>query len=75
FERPWGSTLPVLREADLRIINLETAVASGTTKWSGKAFNYRVSPRNAVGCLKVAANINYAALANNHILDYHYDGM
>jgi len=58
---------------DLRIINLETAITSAETHWLDKEIHYRMHPQN-VGCL-TAARINVCALANNHILDWSYDGL
>jgi poly-gamma-glutamate synthesis protein (capsule biosynthesis protein) len=81
FQRPvtfdyiWGETLQELDRADvdLRIINLETAITSAETRWPGKEIHYRMHPLN-IGCLS-AARINGCALANNHILDWGYEGL
>ena len=66
----WGDMLDLLKKADLRIINLENAIASSGTPWSKtpKVFFYRADPK-AIDVLKVA-DIDYVALANNHVLDY-----
>jgi poly-gamma-glutamate capsule biosynthesis protein CapA/YwtB (metallophosphatase superfamily) len=76
FTRPWGDMLPVLQQADLRLINLECALTSTTERWTGdmfKPFFFRSAPRN-VETLKVA-NIDFACLANNHIGDFGIDGL
>ena len=75
FDYIWGEALQELEQADvdLRIINLETAVTSAETNWAGKEIHYRMHPQN-IGCLS-AAGINACALANNHILDWGYDGL
>src|SRR6266853_644240 len=81
FQRPvtfdyiWGETLQELDRADvdLRIINLETAITSAETQWPGKGIHYRMHPLN-IGCLS-AARISGCALANNHILDWGYEGL
>jgi poly-gamma-glutamate capsule biosynthesis protein CapA/YwtB (metallophosphatase superfamily) len=67
--------LPELERAgvDLRIANLETAITSAETHWPDKEIHYRMHPRN-VGCLS-AAGISACALANNHILDWGYEGL
>jgi poly-gamma-glutamate synthesis protein (capsule biosynthesis protein) len=52
---------------------LETAVTSAETPWIGKGIHYRVHPQN-IGCLS-AAHISACALANNHVLDWGYDGL
>jgi poly-gamma-glutamate capsule biosynthesis protein CapA/YwtB (metallophosphatase superfamily) len=75
FDYIWGNALPELERAavDLRIINLETAITSADTPWPGKEIHYRMHPLN-IGCL-AAAGINACALANNHILDWGYEGL
>jgi poly-gamma-glutamate capsule biosynthesis protein CapA/YwtB (metallophosphatase superfamily) len=81
FQRPvsfdyiWGETLQELERVgvDLRIINLETAITSAATHWPGKGIHYRMHPLN-VGCLS-AARISGCALANNHVLDWEYEGL
>lgn len=75
FDYVWGEALQELEEArvDLRIVNLETAITSAETHWPHKEIHYRMHPQN-IGCLS-AARINACALANNHILDWGYDGL
>lgn len=71
----WGDALAVLDGAatDVRIINLETSITLSDEYWRGKGINYRMHPRN-VGCL-AAARIDCCVLANNHVLDWGYDGL
>jgi poly-gamma-glutamate capsule biosynthesis protein CapA/YwtB (metallophosphatase superfamily) len=71
----WGEALPELRrdEVNLRIINLETAITTVETPWPGKEIHYRMHPRN-VDCLSIA-EINGCSLANNHVLDWGYEGL
>jgi len=71
----WGDALPELErtEVDLRIANLETAITSAQTPWPEKAIHYRMHPQN-IGCL-TSAKISACALANNHVLDWGYDGL
>src|SRR5207244_1630579 len=75
FDYIWGDALQELdrAEVDLRIANLETAVTSAETPWPGKGIHYRMHPQN-IGCLS-AAHISACALANNHVLDWGYDGL
>ena len=75
FDYVWGEALQELERAqvDLRIVNLETAITSAETHWPHKEIHYRMHPQN-IGCLS-AARINACALANNHILDWGYDGL
>jgi poly-gamma-glutamate synthesis protein (capsule biosynthesis protein) len=58
--------------ADLRIINLETAVTCCDVP-APKGINYRCHPAN-VGCL-AAARIDCCVLANNHVLDWGETGL
>jgi len=75
FDYIWGEALPELRraEVDLGIVNLETAITTFETPWRGKEIHYRMHPRN-VDCLS-AAEINGCTLANNHVLDWGYEGL
>ena len=75
FDYIWGDALRELERAkvDLRVANLETAVTSAETPWPEKGIHYRMHPRN-IGCLN-SAKISACALANNHLLDWGYDGL
>ena len=71
----WGDALRELEraEVDLRIANLETAVTSVETPWPHKGIHYRMHPQN-IDCL-MSAKISACTLANNHVLDWGYDGL
>jgi poly-gamma-glutamate synthesis protein (capsule biosynthesis protein) len=58
---------------DLRIINLETSVTKSDDYWKGKEVQYRMHPEN-IDCI-TAAKIDVCSLANNHVLDWGYDGL
>src|SRR5438309_2410105 len=75
FDYIWGEALLKLRraEVDLSIINLETAITTAETAWLGKEIHYRMHPRN-IDCLSVAG-VNGCELANNHVLDWGYEGL
>jgi poly-gamma-glutamate capsule biosynthesis protein CapA/YwtB (metallophosphatase superfamily) len=75
FDYIWGDALQELNRAGvgLRIVNLETAITSAGTPWLNKGIHYRMHPQNA-GCL-AAGGISACALANNHVLDWGYDGL
>ena len=75
FDYIWGDALEELDRAgvDFRIVNLETAITSAETPWPDKGIHYRMHPQNA-GCLS-AARVDACALANNHVLDWGYDGL
>lgn len=71
----WGDALDILTQTspDLRIINLETAVTTNSSPWPGKGVHYRMHPDN-VACL-TAADVDCCVLANNHVLDWGFDGL
>jgi len=72
---PLGEIAPLLRSADLTIVNLECAITSSRQHWSGapKAF-YFGAPPEAVQAL-LAAGVDGISLANNHILDFDTAGL
>jgi poly-gamma-glutamate capsule biosynthesis protein CapA/YwtB (metallophosphatase superfamily) len=71
----WGDALRELEGAqvDLRIVNLETTITSTETPWPEKGIHYRMHPQN-IGCLS-SAKIGASSLANNHLMDWGYDGL
>lgn len=71
----WGDALQVLDrfQPDVRMINLETAVTINSESWPGKGIHYRMHPKN-VDVLQVA-KLDCIVLANNHVLDWHYEGL
>lgn len=75
LEYIWGDALSELLRAapEVRIVNLETAVTRGGSPWDDKGIHYRMHPDN-VGVL-TAAGVDCAVLANNHVLDWGYDGL
>lgn len=72
---PWGDTLPLFQAADVRLCNLECVISDRGTPWSAtpKMFHFRSDAKN-VAVLK-AAHIDAVSLANNHVLDYDYEGL
>jgi poly-gamma-glutamate synthesis protein (capsule biosynthesis protein) len=72
---PLGAIKPLLRQADLAIVNLECAITSSQTLWPGapKAF-YFGAPPEAIDSL-ADASIGLVNLANNHALDYDVPGL
>ena len=71
----WGEALSVWQEfaADARIFNLETSITTSDFFWPSKGIHYRMHPAN-VAVLK-AAGVDVCSLANNHVLDFGYDGL
>ncbi|CDX18177.1 conserved hypothetical protein [Mesorhizobium sp. ORS 3324] len=74
FDYIWGDALDEIdrREADFRIINLETSVTADG-KPEPKGINYRMHPANW-GCI-TAADIDCCVLANNHVADWGSAGL
>ena len=72
---PWGDALGELGRAapDARIINLETSVTTSDRQWRGKGIHYRMHPAN-ISCI-TAAGIDCCVLANNHVIDWGFDGL
>ncbi len=66
-EYPWGDTLPLIRESDARIVNLECVLSDGGSP-ARKVFAFRSDAKN-INVLK-SAGIDAVTLANNHSLDY-----
>ena len=74
-ESLWSDVLPIMLDADCRLINLECVISSRGEVWhpATKAFHFRARPR-AMEFLQ-AAKIDGVALANNHVLDYGPDAL
>ena len=72
---PWGDTLSLFHETDVRLCNLECALTDRETPWSAtpKTFHFRSDAKN-VETLTVA-HMDAVSLANNHALDYDYEGV
>ena len=72
---PLGALAPLVRGADLSLVNLECAVTRHSTHWTGelKEFYFRAPPQ-AVDCLG-EMGVRLASLANNHVLDYGVRGL
>ncbi len=71
----WGDLLPLFQRTDLRMINLECVIASSGMPWAltPKTFHFRARPR-AIEALG-EARVDFASLANNHILDFDVGAM
>src|SRR6478609_6182779 len=75
FSWPWGEALEIVEgfAPDVRLLNLETSITGRGEFARGKVVHYRMHPDN-IGCL-TAIRPDVCALANNHILDFGYEGM
>jgi putative cell wall-binding protein len=65
---PLDPIAPILRAADLAVVNLETAVGVTGSPEPGKQFTFRAPPE-LLPALR-AAGVDVVSLANNHALDY-----
>jgi len=63
---------PILGQADLAVVNLETAVTNGGAA-AGKTFVFRTPP-SAFGALR-GGSVDVATMANNHGLDFGEAGL
>jgi poly-gamma-glutamate synthesis protein (capsule biosynthesis protein) len=72
FAYIWGYAIGSMKEADARIVNLETSITS-SEDYLNKGINYRMHPKN-ISCLDIA-NIDCCVLANNHVLDWGQKGL
>ncbi len=71
-EAVYGDMLPVLRRADLRVVNCECALtAAGQPVWKSGAV-FKGLPAHAAGLAAVPFEV--ACLANNHVFDYGLSG-
>ncbi|MGW2145542.1 CapA family protein [Nonomuraea bangladeshensis] len=68
-----GPIANVLRQADLTMVNLETAITTAGTPAPGKQFTFR-APANAFTALK-SAGVDVVSMANNHGMDYMESGL
>jgi poly-gamma-glutamate capsule biosynthesis protein CapA/YwtB (metallophosphatase superfamily) len=68
----WGDVLPLLRDTDINIINLETTLTS-SEKEVFKVFNFKAAPDRIISLRE--ARITIVNLANNHILDFSEEGL
>lgn len=66
----WGDVLPLLRQFDARLVNLECVISERGTPWrpASKPFHFRARPR-AIEALR-EAGIDGVSLANNHVFDF-----
>jgi Bacterial capsule synthesis protein PGA_cap len=64
---------PVLSDADLTMVNVETAITDGGEPVAGKNYHFR-SPAQTFEALK-AAGVDVVNMANNHSLDYGAAGL
>ncbi len=72
---PWGEVLEIIDDADpdVRLINLETTITDAGHFADRKPVCYRMHPDNLPALTALQPDV--CALANNHILDFGYQGL
>jgi poly-gamma-glutamate capsule biosynthesis protein CapA/YwtB (metallophosphatase superfamily) len=72
---PWGEVLALLNDAapDVRLINLEATITADGEFADHKTVGYRMHPDNLPALTALRPDV--CALANNHILDFGYQGL
>jgi poly-gamma-glutamate synthesis protein (capsule biosynthesis protein) len=72
---PWGEVLALVEDVapDVRLINLETTITAVGEFAVREPVCYRMHPDNLPALTALRADV--CALANNHILDFGYQGM
>lgn len=73
YAYPWEKVFNTFNADDLTIGNLETSITTRGKKWPDKQFNFRSDPKNIKAMED--AGIEVVSLANNHSLDYGYEGL
>jgi poly-gamma-glutamate capsule biosynthesis protein CapA/YwtB (metallophosphatase superfamily) len=75
WQWPWGDVLALLDHAapDVRLINLETTITADREFAEREAVRYRMHPDNLPALTPLRPDV--CALANNHILDFGYQGL
>lgn len=73
YAYPFAEIAPMLRAADITLVNLEAPLTKGGTEFKGKKFRFRVSPV-AAKALR-SAGITTVTLANNHSMDFGAQGL
>ncbi len=67
-DHPWTSVAPLLRAADVALVNLECAVSNRGAPVPGKQYVFRGAPASLAGAAR--AGVDVVSVANNHSLDY-----
>lgn len=75
LDYPWGDTLDIFKKANVRMCNLECVVSDKGQPWSAtpKVFHFRTDEKN-IEVLGIPP-INMVSVANNHVLDFEYEGL
>ena len=68
----WGNLLPILKNTDFNLVNLETTLTS-SEKILPKTFNFKTDPEKV--SVLTEGRIHAVNVANNHILDFSEKGL
>jgi poly-gamma-glutamate synthesis protein (capsule biosynthesis protein) len=68
----WGDALKMMRDAELCIVNLETAMTRAERP-APKGINYRCHPANV--SVLTAGGVDCCVLSNNHVMDWNEEGL
>lgn len=74
YDYPFVHMLPVFKDSQIVIGNLEGPLTTGGTAVEGKTYTFRSPPGKVSAALK-AAGFSVVTLANNHTLDYGPEGL
>jgi poly-gamma-glutamate capsule biosynthesis protein CapA/YwtB (metallophosphatase superfamily) len=69
----WGNVLPLLRDADAALVNLECVISEPGERFPNRVFYFRAEPET--GRALSEAGIDYVSLANNHAMDFRAQGL
>jgi poly-gamma-glutamate capsule biosynthesis protein CapA/YwtB (metallophosphatase superfamily) len=72
---PLAAVTPLLRAADLAVVNLECALTDSLDPWHGAPKAYYFGALPEAGQALLDAGIQLVSLANNHSLDYDVQGL
>nr|WP_272879029.1 CapA family protein [Clostridium sp. Cult2] len=73
YAYPWEKVRNYFQSSDLSIVNLETSITTRGKKWPEKEYNFRSYPETLKPMKE--AGIDVVTLANNHTLDYGFEGL
>ena len=75
YELPLQGVKNIMKRGDITLINLECAMTASIKRWSGprKAFYFGADPIAAEALQD--AGVNLVSLANNHALDFDFQGL
>ncbi|UKJ07210.1 CapA family protein [Solitalea lacus] len=73
YNYPWGNMLPLFKNTDLNLVNLEVPLTHYNKEQRRRGNNIKADPKTIQSLID--ARIDVVNLANNHILDFYEEGM